>query len=133
VNGTAGPQASGVASDLIWGWDAQTAVRDSLRVAAGSTAVIGSMRDMDPSSASRWDGADIVDLRDEVTNLGVVVVSAEAGRNTVYGSGGMDHIYGSAGAGQYNQVWGGAGSDTYFVGASDNGCLPGSALGFRCH
>lgn len=116
VNGVASPQASAAATDTVWGWDDQTNRRDALNVAAASTAMIGSLQGMAPASAARWDGADTVDLRSQVNNLGTVVVSAGKGNNVFYGSSGQDQVYGSAEAGFYNQIWAGAGADTFFVG-----------------
>ena len=116
VNGVASPQASAAATDIVWGWDDQSNRRDALIVAAASTAMIGSLQGMTPASVTRWDGADIVDLRSQVTNLGTVVVSAGKGNNIFYGSSGQDQMYGSAEAGFYNQIWAGGGADTFIVG-----------------
>jgi Ca2+-binding RTX toxin-like protein len=116
VNGVANPaNASADATDIIWGWDDQTNRRDQLNVRVGSSAVIGLLQ-----GKADWAGNDTVDLRSGVANAGTVVVSTEAGNNTVYGSAGIDHVYGSAGAGQFNQVWGGAGADVFHVGTRRN-------------
>ena len=113
IDGGANPGASAAATDIIWGWDGLTSARDSLEVAAGSTAVIGLLR-----GQTDWVAGDTVDLRTGVNNAGTVIVSAGAGSNIVYGSAGADYIYGSAGAGETNQVWGGAGADQFNVGIS---------------
>lgn len=115
VDGVANPADAASATDIIWGWDDQTNRRDQLNVRVGSSAVIGLLQ-----GKADWAGNDTVDLRSGVANAGTVVVSTEAGSNTVYGSSGVDHIYGSAGAGQSNQVWGGAGADVFNVGTRRN-------------
>ena len=111
INGGADPTASGAATDSIWGWDDQSAHRDQLTVAAGSTAVIASL-----AGHADWAGNDTVDLRQQVSNSGTVIVSTGAGTNTVYGSTGTDAFYGGSGTGGYNQIWGNGGADAYFVG-----------------
>jgi Ca2+-binding RTX toxin-like protein len=113
VDGMGSPVTSGVASDIIWGWDDQTNRRDQLHVALNSTAVIGLLQ-----GKSDWDANDTVDLRQQVTNAGSIVVSTGVGNNTVYGSSGADLVYGSSGAGHYNQVWSGAGADVLNVGTN---------------
>lgn len=121
INGAASPVLSGVASNIIYGWDGVSSTRDYLEVAAGSTAVIGYLQ-----GVFNWDGNDTVDLRTGVNNSGTVVVSSGAGNNVVRGSSGVDHLYGSAGAGNTNQLWGGADADHFYVGVSrrvNNGAL----------
>ncbi len=115
VNGMGSAVASGAASDIIWGWDDQTNRRDQLHVASGSTAVIGLLQ-----GKADWSANDTVDLRQQVTNAGSMVVSTGAGNNTVYGSSGADFVYGSSGAGRYNQIWSGAGADVLYVGTNRN-------------
>jgi Ca2+-binding RTX toxin-like protein len=115
VNGMGSLDTSGVASDIIWGWDDQTNRRDQLHVAFNSTAVIGLLQ-----GKADWSANDTVDLRQQVTNAGSIVVSTGAGNNTVYGSSGADLVYGSSGAGHYNQVWSGAGVDVLYVGTNRN-------------
>jgi len=110
--------SSGTSTDLIWGWDIASGTRDSLTVASGDTAVIASLVAQNPSSATRWDASDTIDLRTNVNNLGTIVVSTGVGNNTVYGSIGVEHIYGGAGSGNLNQIWAGAGADQIFVGAT---------------
>ena len=125
MNGNASPDLSSPAVDLIWEWDDQGGTRDSLRVASGSVAVISGLLSKSSSDtfyAADWSASDLVDLRASTTsagynyieNAGVVKVSTGAGSNIVYGSAGVDHIYGSSLAG--NQVWGGTGADIFYVG-----------------
>lgn len=111
IDGVSAPLTSAAATDIVWGWDDQSTLRDQLNVASGSTTVIGLLQ-----GASNWSANDTVDLRQQVTNNGTIVVSQGAGNNLFYGSAGIDKHYGSAGAGQYNQVWGGAGADEFDVG-----------------
>lgn len=110
IDGHLDPSASAAATDTLWGLGRGVAAQDQLHVAAGSTAVIGSLQDQ-----SDWDGDETVDLRADVSNAGTIILSTGAGNNTVYGSAGVDHLYGSADGGS-NQVWGGAGADSFFVG-----------------
>lgn len=110
IDGHLDPTISGAATDIIWGWDGLSAAHDSLTVATGSTAVIGLLQ-----GQADWSGSDTVDLRTYVSNSGTVVVSTDGGSNTVFGSAGVDQIYGSANGGT-NQVWGGAGADVFYVG-----------------
>ena len=98
---------SGTAIDNLWEWDSTSSARDAVYVAAGHTAVV---------AAADWSGDDVTDLRSDVTNLGVLLVSAGSGSNVLYGSAGVDANYGSSGATSYNSVTAGAGSDQYFVG-----------------
>ncbi len=111
IDGSVGPTASAAATDAIWGWDDQSAHRDQLTVALGSTAVIAAL-----AGHADWNGNDTVDLRQQVSNSGTVIVSTGAGTNTVYGSTGTDSFYGSSAAGAYNQTWGNGGADAYYVG-----------------
>lgn len=121
INGLTPPALTGNTADVIWGWDDQTMRRDALYVGAGSKAIVGSLLGMDPSSTTRWNGADTVDLRGpKVVNSGSVVISSGAGNNILYGSGGQDVVYGSSEAGSFNQVWGDAGSDVFYVGTQLN-------------
>ncbi len=111
IDGVSAPSASGAGSDIIWGWDDQSSLRDQLNVAAGSTTVIGLLL-----GTTNWSANDTVDLRQQVSNNGTIVVSQGVGNNLFYGSAGVDKHYGSAGAGKFNQVWGGAGADEFDVG-----------------
>jgi Ca2+-binding RTX toxin-like protein len=118
IDGVSAPTASAAATDIVWGWDDQTPLRDQLNVAAGSTAVIGLLQ-----GKADWSANDTVDLRQQVSNNGTIVVSQGLGNNLFYGSAGADKHYGSAGAGKFNQVWGGTGADEFHVGTdrSTNG------------
>ena len=122
VNGLTPPvNASGSATDIIWGWDDQSARRDELHVRSGSVAVIGSLLGMNPVSSTRWSDADTVDLRgSNVLNDGSIVVALDAGNNVFYGSDGVDVFYGASGTGAYNQIWAGAGADVFHVGSHRN-------------
>jgi hypothetical protein len=113
IDGVSNPSASEAATDIVWGWDDQTALRDQLNVASGSTAVIGLLQ-----GKTDWSANDTVDLRQQVTNNGTIVVSQGAGNNLFYGSAGVDKHFGSAGVGQFNQVWGGTGADEFDVGTN---------------
>lgn len=76
------------ASDIIWEWDDQGATRDTLYVADGSTAIIGSLLGKSGASGTTavgdWTGNDLIDLRSQVTNKGTIVLAAGAGINTLY-------------------------------------------------
>ena len=96
-SGTSTLTASAAATDVIWGWDDQSLSRDSLTVALGSTAVIGALLGQTNwsdrtqwSGATGWSGDDTVDLRQQVTNNGLIQIAAGSGNNTVYGSSGSD-------------------------------------------
>ncbi len=115
------PGLGAKARDVLWHWDdkSQASTRDSLFVSANDSVVIGSLRFGPDNSAefTNWDGDDIVDLRQDVANAGIIKIGMGAGRNTVYGSSGADEIYGFSGADDHaNTVWGRDGSDTFFVG-----------------
>jgi len=122
INGNSNPNSTSVTTatrDLIFNWDSSINP-DYLNVASNRVAVIGSLL-----GRANWNGDDIVDLRQNVSNLGAVVVSTGAGNNIVYGSssvdgsGGVDRVYGSsqsAGGTSFNQVWGGSGDDAFYVG-----------------
>lgn len=111
IDGVSAPLTSAAATDIVWGWDDQSTLRDQLNVASGSTTVIGLLH-----GTSNWSANDTVDLRQLVNNNGAIVVSQAAGNNLFYGSAGVDKHYGGAGPGQFNQVWGGAGADEFDVG-----------------
>lgn len=76
------------ATDVIYRWDDQTAKRDQLDVAAGSRAVIASL--LNPAD---WSGNNLIDLRSQVDNRGLIQLAAGGGLNTIYGSSGSDHYY----------------------------------------
>lgn len=90
VSGTeSSPVTTGAtgARDIIWEWDDQGPIRDTLYVADGSTAVIGGLLDKNNDSdggGANWTGTDLIDLRNQVTNLGTIVLAAGAGTNTLY-------------------------------------------------
>lgn len=87
INGGGGPTASSAATDNIWLWDDQSSRRDSLYVAAGSVAQIAGLQ-----GVNGWSGNNTVDLRAQVTNLGLIRVAAGAGNNTLFGSTGSDEF-----------------------------------------
>ena len=116
VPATRGGTALTPARDQIWGWDDSSATRDHLAIAPGAQAVIRSLQ-----TPADWSGADTVDLRLQVDNQGEIWVDAGPGSNLVRGSAGTDRHFGSAGAGSFNQVWGGAGLDAFVVGNTWDG------------
>ena len=130
--------SGGSATDTIYGWNSQAwgsstsyestaktvgtvntadLVYDTLTVAAGSTAIIRSLAGMDTADsdtdASRWTGTQTVDLRPNVANAGTIIVSTGDDSDIVFGSNGVDHIYGGSGD---NFLTGWVGNDHFFVG-----------------
>ncbi len=95
-------------SDLILDWDSSA---DSIFVSANGVAIISGLygqATVSPSGQADWTGNDIVDLRSRVANDGVIVVMAGAGDDTIYGSVGVDYIYGNSGRNTIDVSNGGA-------------------------
>lgn len=138
-------QTAVAAKDILWNWDDQSGgtlaqnayLRDALYVSSAGTAIIGGLAvNANGSTWSGWSNDDLVDLRTQVTNQGLVVISAGAGNNTVYGSAGSEQIFGGSIANGYglvastggNQNWGGGGADTFLVGYNYNPAIDAFAV-----
>lgn len=108
IDGVGGPTATG-GTDKIWTWDDSNNQRDTLSVASGAVAVIAGLQ-----GKADFSGNDTVDLRVQVSNAGTVAVALGDGNNIFRGSTGVDAYYGSTSG--FNQVWGGGGSNSFWIG-----------------
>jgi Ca2+-binding RTX toxin-like protein len=112
--GSSPPYAPGGADNAetrIWDWQNGTsdaAPGDGLRISSSSFAVIAGLYGMDPQNVDRWEGADTVDLRWDVRNLGKIIVETSTGDDIIWGSSGVDYLLGGDGRNTYNLATGGA-------------------------